>query len=204
MKNKNLTISYYDQKAHTLTERYESADVNELQQALLTTLHNCKNLLELGCGSGREASFLLKNQPETSFTITDGSKEMLSKAAKLHEELTPFLKILNLPEDLTKIEEKYDGIYSVAALMHLRTDEIKVCFKHISDKLLPNGILFISVSTSRENQPPEDPRTFTLKNKSWWIQQVEEVGLSVKSAYEKSDGLNRENTIWLNLTALKR
>lgn len=197
------TIQHYENRASKIAGRYESADVRKLQEELHSTLNNCSAILELGCGSGRDASFLAEHKVKGHLTITDGSEEMLRNAAIIHPELIPYLKKLELPKDLETEKDKYDGIYSIAALMHLTTSDINKTLKQIAYLLIPNGIMFISVCTKRGKQLPDDPRIFTLKNSEWWIDQVEKTGLKVTATTESTDGLSRSGTIWLNITAIK-
>lgn len=200
------TVEHYDSKAVKLSKRYESADVSALQNKLRSVLKNCSTVLELGCGSGRDAAFLMNSSPERSFSIavTDGSDKMLTQAEFLHPELAPYMKKLELPEGLKAEKNRYEGIYSIAALMHLPLQKIRQSLQQIAGLLKPAGILFISVCTQREEQLPEDLRLFTLKSREWWIQQIELTGLQVTEATESTDGLNREKTVWLNITAVKQ
>lgn len=204
MKDSESTIQHYESQAQYLTTRYESADVRKLQAILLQTLNNCNSILELGCGSGRDAAFILQTLTPERIMITDGSHNMITLAAGIHPELTPFLKKLELPEDLKYEERTFDGIYSIAALMHLTAPGIIEALHQTARLLVPDGILFVSVCTKREKQPKDDIRTFTLRNKEWWIGQFVNAGLKVTEAEEATDGLNRNETIWLNITAEKQ
>ena len=56
-----LTTAYYDANAPAVAERYEQAEMVRLHQLLLAHLRSGSRILEIGCGSGREASFLLAN-----------------------------------------------------------------------------------------------------------------------------------------------
>lgn len=81
----NNTVNYYEQNANSLINRYESADVSEVQELLLKTFEQNSELLEIGCGSGRDASFMIKNNYDV--TAVDGSKNMIYEARKIHPEL---------------------------------------------------------------------------------------------------------------------
>ncbi len=184
------TVQHYDNKAVKLSKRYESADVRALQNKLRSVLKDCSTVLELGCGSGRDAAFLMSSSFERSFAITDGSSEMLTQAESLHPELAPYLKKLELPEGLKAEKNSYEGIYSIAALMHLPPVKIKQSLQQITELLKPAGVLFISVCTQREEQFSEDLRLFTLKSREWWIHQIDLTGLQFTEATESTDGLN--------------
>ena len=129
---------------------------------------------------------------------------MLALAGKVHPELSPFLKKLELPEGLKDEKGAYDGIYSIAALMHLTATEIIDSLHQVTRLLVPGGILFVSVCTKREEQTKDDLRTFTLKNREWWSDQFKDAGLKITEATKAADGLNRNETIWLNITAEKQ
>jgi cyclopropane fatty-acyl-phospholipid synthase-like methyltransferase len=55
-------LEYYDRNAGACGARYESADMSHLDHLLLRHLpERGARVLELGCGSGREAAFLLQS-----------------------------------------------------------------------------------------------------------------------------------------------
>lgn len=204
MIEKKSTIQHYNKCADRFSKRYESADVSRLQNQLLSALKDCNSILELGCGSGRDAAFLKATSSAKNFKITDGSISMLKQAALLHPELSPNLQKLELPEDLMLESQKFEGVYSIAALMHLTQKGITRSLKLIADLLEPGGILFISVCTSRGKSKQDEQRYFQLKNREWWASQIENSGLSITSATDNADGLDRKSTVWLNLTAVKQ
>jgi cyclopropane fatty-acyl-phospholipid synthase-like methyltransferase len=55
------TTGYYQENAASLTEHYESADMSDIHTQLLKHLPEKGSILEIGCGSGREAAFLLRS-----------------------------------------------------------------------------------------------------------------------------------------------
>lgn len=58
-KKKNQTISYYSGNVTELIHRYETADVATLHKRLQKSFPKAGKLLELGCGSGRDASHMI-------------------------------------------------------------------------------------------------------------------------------------------------
>ena len=203
MKKEEYTLKQYQRSARDLASRYETADVRELHLQLLSAVGRCETLLELGCGSGRDAAFLLSNSRVKTFTVTDGSEKMLAQAAVLHPGLQKHLKLVRLPDGIKKLGAKYHGIYSIAVLMHLSLSGIEKTIESISDALYPGGILFVSVCTEREVQPADDSRLFTLRSRDWWVEHIETSGLTVTSVTKSTDGLNRIETVWQNFTVLK-
>ena len=53
------TIYFYNKNADTLAELYETADMSEIHALLVRFLSEKARILEIGCGSGRDAAFLL-------------------------------------------------------------------------------------------------------------------------------------------------
>lgn len=58
MSAQNPTIHYYDTQAKGVFDRYRATDMDRLQSKLYTWLKDCRKVLELGSGAGREAYLL--------------------------------------------------------------------------------------------------------------------------------------------------
>lgn len=198
-------IHHYRKNALELAGRYESADVTRLQMDLREAMTRRERVLELGCGSGRDAAFLVKHGGIGSLTATDGSPEMLREALKLHPELQGCLEELVFPEGLAgmaRAGRRFSGIYSIAALMHLPAEGIRETARQLELITEPGGILFISVCTERDTNPSPDGRPFTLKPSEWWRSLLEDAGFKTVEMKITTDGLGRENTSWLNITSV--
>ena len=74
------TLSYYENNAKDLSQRYESANVENIHSLLLKTFPSKSYLLEISCGSGRDTAFMYQNGYDI-FAI-DGSKEMIAEATR--------------------------------------------------------------------------------------------------------------------------
>ena len=66
----DTTIRYYTTHVKDLVLRYESADVQDLHTLLADSFLPGARLLELGCGSGRDAAFMLENGFDVLFATT--------------------------------------------------------------------------------------------------------------------------------------
>ncbi len=203
--NTDKTLNYYSNNASGLAARYESADVSELQSKLLNNFKGKHRLLELGCGSGRDAAFMMNH----GFNVTglDGSKEMIQSAIELHPELDGNLIAAAIPEDLYKIKKTFDGIYSIATLMHLKKPQVLSAIKGLSTMLAPGGILFFSVSIARndinETGYDEKGRFFLLLSREEWISICRESGFKEIKTNLSVDGLKRDGVTWLTCVLKK-
>jgi len=187
-----------------LISRYESADVSEVQQLLLQTFEKNLSLLEIGCGSGRDASFMTKN--DFDVTAIDGSKNMIEEAKKIHPELSDKLYHKTLPNDL-EFDKTFDGIYSVATLMHLSKNDLEKTISKIYDLLNTNGKFLMSVSLFRddidENGFDDKGRFFLVLSFDEWMSLLESIGFKILETKTNDDGLGRSGIEWLTLVAQK-
>jgi len=79
------TIHYYKTHSKNLAKRYESVVVTELHNFLKSVFPSGAKLLEIGCGTGRDAAYLLSNGFDV--VATDNVQEMLESAVHHHPEL---------------------------------------------------------------------------------------------------------------------
>jgi len=185
------TLAYYEINAQYLSKQYESAKVDHIHELLLNTFAPNSYLLEIGCGSGRDASFM--HQSGYDILAIDGSKEMVEEAKKYHSELKDRLKVINIPDELHFKPSSFDGVYSIATLMHLKRDAINITFREISNLLKPNGKLVFSVSIKRydideQNRDKQD-RYFTMLTEIEWIQYCKKHNFEIKHSEVSNDGL---------------
>ena len=198
------TLNYYETDSKNLSFRYENADVSEVQKLLLQTFEKKSKLLEIGCGSGRDASFLTKN----GFNVIaiDGSKNMIEEAKKIHPELSQKLFHKTLPNDL-EFNQTFDGIYSIATLMHLSENDLKNTLSKIYNLLNENGKFLMSVSLFRddidENGFDDNGRFFLVLSFENWKNLLENIGFKILDTKTNSDGLGRGGIEWLTLVAQK-
>jgi ubiquinone/menaquinone biosynthesis C-methylase UbiE len=199
------TIEYYKENSEALVRRYESADVSVIQQVILDVFTKGSHLLELGCGSGREASFLLANGYDV--VAADGVASMLEGALELHPELDGRLSQLILPEPIVADSESFDGVYSIAVLMHLPKVQIETCIKDIYRVLKVGGRFLFSVSLYRDDTNDQDfdqkGRLFTSMPSEEWQRLCSTIGFKVQSVSTNGDGLGRGGIEWLNCVVVK-
>ncbi len=199
------TLSYYENNARHLSQRYESAKVDNIHALLLNTFPSKSYLLEIGCGSGRDAGFMHQNGYHV--LAIDGSREMIAEAKQCHPELVGRLEVIKIPDELYFESYSFDGVYSIATLMHLEKDSIDSAFEKISMMLKPGGKFFFSVSIQRDDVDAqgkdEQGRHFTSMLEVEWIRCCEKHGLKLEYSEITGDGLGRDGIVWLTCVARK-
>ena len=143
---KNDYYKAYDKRYRQTYENNSLWEISERTKELIDTLKKCKitknsNILELGCGEGRDAIYLLDNGYKVlgvdySFAVIDKCNELTN-----YKYVNNF-KQLDLIEN--SLNEKFDFIYSVAVIHMFVLDEHRNKFYNfIYDHLKDNGIALI-------------------------------------------------------------
>lgn len=133
----DTTISYYDQNAEDFCRSTLSVDFSEIQNAFIKELPKNAQILDLGCGSGRDSLAFLR--AGYAVTPVDGSAEI----CRITEE-TLGIPVRQMDfEDLSEVEA-YDGVFACASLLHLPFSKLTGEFQRISDALRPGGIFYAS------------------------------------------------------------
>ena len=132
------SIDYYNRYAVPYYEETVDASMEEVMKPfveLLSEESENAEVLDLGCGSGRDTLLL----EEYGFYVTpmDGSEEM----CKLAEVNT----VLQMTYDEMEFDDVFDGIWACASLIHLTEDEMRKVMKKLVQALKENGVLYFSV-----------------------------------------------------------
>ena len=200
------TLNYYSQNALKVAARYESADVTQLHGFLSSSLKPGGRLLELGCGSGRDAAFMLSQ----GFKVlaTDGSASMIAQAKRHHPELAGHMVQLKLPDGLLNELGVFHGIYAVAVLMHLSVQEIESTISAVNSLLAAKGRFVFSVPARRDdamtNEFDSKGRQFTALSPEGWTKLCLKYNLHIVRTMISEDGLGRGNVVWMTCLTKKQ
>ena len=185
-------LDFYNKNAMELSCKYESAQMEFIHSLLLKTFPQKSSLLELGCGSGRDAAFMVSNG--FKLTAIDGSAEMIRMALLHHPQLNGFLYKKRIPDELDFAEESFDGIYSIAMLMHFSYSELTVIFEKINCMMKKKSKFLFSVSVNRKQDDTE--RYFNKFTKNDWIELGKKYNMKILFLHISDDGLGREEIQW--------
>lgn len=107
---------------------------------------NCKTLLDLGCGDGKDSIYFAKNG--FSVTAIDFSNEAI-KILKKEIENKKNLNIQTKISDIKnlKLNKKFDVIYSNLSLHYFDDKDTKKIFNDLKKYLNNEGIIFIRVKS---------------------------------------------------------
>lgn len=135
------SIDYYNRYAVPYYEETVDASMEEVMKPFVEPLsEESENaeVLDLGCGSGRDTLLL----EEYGFYVTpmDGSEEMCKLA-----EVNTDKEVLQMTYDEMEFDDVFDGIWACASLIHLTEDEMRKVMKKLVQALKENGVLYFSV-----------------------------------------------------------
>ena len=133
----NKTIDYYNSNANSFSNDTAEVDFTEIQDKFLGYLENGSLILDFGCGVGRDSKYFLSK----GYTVDaiDGSEELCKIAAANAGIPVRQMYFSDFDE-----EEKYDGIWACASLLHLTEDELPDVMQRILKALKKDGIFYAS------------------------------------------------------------
>jgi SAM-dependent methyltransferase len=190
------TVQFYDQRAEALAAGYGRAEVTALHELLARWVPKGSQVLELGCGCGREAAFLAGQGCQV--LATDASEEMLAQAGAFlaardlarQVELAPAAFPLTPSHPL--LTRKFDAVVAVAMLMHLPEHELFDFAYQIRGLLEPGGVFLCSFCAG--GQPEDDPRLHQDYQPAELQLLFERLGFRLLVTTQNADGMGRART----------
>ena len=194
------TKAFYATHAERLSASYSRGGV---AADLLAAFRECRKILDLGCGNGRDLAALLSAGKDAYGA--DAVPEMLASAAKnlaaqgINTQGRLFAA--ELPDLGMFGDAEFDGVHCSAVLMHLADEKIFDAIYAIRRVLRPGGRLRVSIPARRDDVAPQtrrDPegRLFSDLAPARLQLLLERVGFSLNAGRLASDSLGRPGVEW--------
>ena len=155
------TVAFYDRHASEMSVLYDGADMSRLYESVVDILPRGGAILDVGCGSGRDARALQRLGYDV--TACDASERMLEIAKGKLDSINPnnpkieyLTKAFPLSNDDPFLSRRYDLVLSIAVLMHIPPSEIETFFNQLSMLVKNDGYALLSWCERR----PEDERMY--------------------------------------------
>ena len=131
------TLDYYEKNGDLFAQDVDNVNFSQMQLRFISKLPKQAKILDLGCGSGRDALAFLN----AGFDVKaiDGSKKMCEIAQS-----KTGLSIRNIRFGQLDDQNKYDGVWACASLLHLPKNELPKVFSKIIEALKEEGIFYSS------------------------------------------------------------
>lgn len=146
-------LDYYNNNAEQFFEQTYQVDMHSLYQQFLEHVPQGGSILDLGCGSGRDA--LAFKELGYQVDATDYSTELVDKANKL----TGLNVRLESFYELSKTN-KYHGIWACASLLHCQRGRLADVIHRMLNALKSAGVIYMSFKYGTDDREL-DGRSFT-------------------------------------------
>ncbi len=178
----SITSQYYEQNAEQYVAETVHLDVKHLYAQFLEHVPPYGHILDAGCGSGRDTLYFLKNGYEV--TAFDRSSALVEKARELIDgqidsRANRDVQVLTF-EEMT-YEQRFDGIWACASLLHMSHDALPAVCKKLRRALKPNGVLYCSFKEGLEDWTDAKGRFFVGMTEPKLRGLLEECGFVVLS-----------------------
>ena len=131
------TLKYYNENAQSFASGTVSVKFTEVQDKFLEKLNSDAYILDFGCGAGRDTKYFLSQGYRVD--AIDGS-EQLCQIASDHTGI----KVRQMLFQELEANEKYDGIWACASILHLPKKELKEVLKKMLTALKTDGWIYTS------------------------------------------------------------
>ncbi len=190
--NINKTLDYYNEQSAQFTGSTVDLEFSEIQDRFLSHLNPGALILDFGCGSGRDSRYFLKK----GFRVeaTDGSEEMVRIATE-----TAGIPVRQMLFQELDENEKYDGIFACASILHVPYAELKDILVRMRKAAKTGGFLYVSFKYG-DYEGYRNGRYFTDLKEDRFHELLEQAGgLEIVEEWISSDARpGRDDEKWLN------
>ena len=191
-----VTSQYYSDNSQEFFESTVIADMTPQYEHFLKYFPSGSNILDLGCGSGRDTKAFLKMGYDVE--AIDGSEE-LCRLASDYTGIT--VKCMDFME-LNSIE-RYDAIWACASLLHVSSAQLPILFSKMKDALRENGIVYMSFKHG-DFEGERNGRFFLdMTSERFHALCKADTGFQIEEEWYSEDVRNDIDTKWYNCIVRK-
>ncbi|OCI95870.1 SAM-dependent methyltransferase [Rhizobium sp. AC27/96] len=190
------TSSFYADNASIYAARERNLPTSRLD-AFLAALPAGASILELGCGAGQDAAYMLSR----GFDITpmDGSAELASEAEKLIGRPVRIMRFETLDA-----RAAFDGIWAEASLLHVPRSDLPNIFGRILRALKDGGIFHSSFKAGDAEGHDTLGRYYNYPSAEWLTALLGDGGWKdIVMTEADGGGFDGKPTKWLYVSARK-
>lgn len=189
------TSAFYTDNAKAYYDETLVNDMGKVRDRFLAALpdnSNKQNILDLGCGSGRDSKAFI----DAGFTVTalEASKDLASLAQDHIGQ-----PVLNMRYQQLQDRDKYDGIWACASLLHCPKSQIEYVFQNCINALKDDGVFYFSFKHGADERLDDLGRFFndySLNSLNALIAKFDE--LVVIDMWQETTPLRSREQTWVN------
>ena len=196
MTNGDPTSSFYDDNATIYAARERNLPQSRLD-AFLAALPAGASILELGCGAGQDAAYMISRGFD--MIPTDGSSELAKQAEALIGKPVRILRFETLDS-----REVHDGVWAEASLLHVSRASLPDVLDRIRRALKNGGIFHASFKAGDAEGHDTLGRYYNYPSAAWLAALLDEGGWrDVAITEADGGGFDGKPTKWLYVKARK-
>ena len=190
------SVDYYERHAEEFYARTVGVKIPHLYEPFLKFVPPGGQILDIGCGSGRDSLYFLQAGYEV--TAVDPSPTMRELASRL----------IGKPVFAGSFEEldyknAFHGVWACASLLHVSRQNMTRVTKQLTDALKIGGVLYASFK-ARDADWMEEGRYFTgYTQASLKALLAENPELEIRNVWETED-VGRPGLFWTSALACRR
>jgi SAM-dependent methyltransferase len=190
------TSRFYAENAQAYADYWPTPSGRSLE-VFLSRLKPQAEILELGCGNGRDSGLMI----ERGFRVTptDGTAPMAEQARR---RLGVDVAVLRF-EDIENIES-FDGIWASACLLHVPRPELGDILARIHRALRPQGVFYASYKSGNAEGADRLGRYYNYPDRRWLeLTYGQQPWASLEITEHSGGGYDGSTGQWLHATAIK-
>ena len=192
----NKNIEYYNENANAFYTGTVNADMSQWRNKFESYIVSDGYILDAGCGSGRDSLAFIKHG--YSVFAFDASHEMCRLASKLLNQ-----EVVQMSFDEITFEDKFDGIWACASLLHEPIKELPATIASFYNALKKKGIMYASFKYG-EGTTKRGERTFSDFTENSVQKLMKTAGFEILECGITQDvRLGRIDEKWVNVIAKK-
>ena len=192
----NKTIDYYNTHAAEFAGSTQNADMSPSRDLFVSYVKPGGKILDAGCGIGRDSKAFL----EMGYSVDafDASEEMCRIA-----EINTGISVKKQRFEEFCEEDKYDGIWACASLLHVNEKELPDILERMKKALKKDGVMYLSFKYGK-GEHIRGERFFTDMNEISLRKILESTNFEITDIYITDDvRKERKNEKWANAIVRK-
>ncbi|HEY4515599.1 MAG TPA: class I SAM-dependent methyltransferase [Candidatus Paceibacterota bacterium] len=198
MDKKLQTVDTYNKSAKALADKFDSlgARISDIEETFALVNKENPNVLEIGCGNGRDAVEILKKT--NHYLGIDISGELI----RLAREKIPGANFEVADIASFEFSNGLDIVFAFASLIHVTKGEFKDILEKLFKSMNTGGVVRISLKHSPEYKEVTEESEFGIR--TYYHYSEQDIQELVKDfSIIKSEVLKKGRTIWLEVILKK-
>jgi cyclopropane fatty-acyl-phospholipid synthase-like methyltransferase len=192
-----MTLEYYNQNALTYATETQHLDMQAVYERFIGLLSPGATLLDLGCGSGRDAKYFKEQGMDV--TAVDGSAELAALAEKYLDQPVLVQDFLELA-----LPKNYEAIWACASLLHLPKTELPHVLQTLHAHLSQGSVFYASFKGDKQPDGPDAKGRYFAYYDAKTLQSLfVSAGFVIKECWTEEKPLRDHLQIWHNIIVTK-